>query len=228
MKAWTHARGRMILGVLIGCVFALPANALAATGGDPNKGDVWVDTVGEPAGPGHEMDPHLPCADINLWGAKLDDSGDKYSIDGWEPSGSKGRAYSSTWSYDKAKGGTQIIDVIDVETLIRNAAANGDTPTAQGYHFKLQFSQDPQKHKTFWINCPPPSDTGQPGSTEQGGSTGGDQGTVQNDAGAGQQAVLGERVSGGSKRKARKHRAHRKHKKHHKTQRQLVLPAFTG
>ena len=24
----------------------------------------------------------------------------------------------------------------------------------QGYHFKLQLSQEPQKHKTFWVNCP--------------------------------------------------------------------------
>ena len=41
--------------------------------------------------------------------------------------------------------------------MLFNATANGDAPVnAQGFHFKLQFSQDPQKHKTFWVDCPAP------------------------------------------------------------------------
>jgi hypothetical protein len=129
-----------------------------SSGGDANKGDVWVDNVGQPAGPGHEMDPHLACSDINLWGNGLADSSGSYTIDGWSPSGKKGQAYSSTWSYPGS--GTQIIDVINVTTLINNAVANGDKPkNKQGYHFKLQFSQDPQKHKTFWVKCPAPTST---------------------------------------------------------------------
>src|SRR5712664_1732514 len=83
----------------------------AAQGGDPNKGDVWVDTVlALSSGPGHEMDPHLPCANINLWGAKLADSSGPYTIDGWPPSGSMKQAYSGTWHYDKALGGSQKLD----------------------------------------------------------------------------------------------------------------------
>jgi hypothetical protein len=140
--------------------------AHAATGGDSNKGDVWVDNVGQPAGPGHEMDPHLKCQDINLWGDKLADSGGHYTIDGWPPSGAKKQAYASSWSYNRAEGGTQVLDVIDVHKLVAAAVANGDAPVnKQGLHFKLQFSQDPQKHKTFWVKCPattpPPPPTGQ-------------------------------------------------------------------
>ncbi len=125
--------------------------------GDSNAGDIFVDNVGEPSGPGHEMDPHLACTDINLYGDKLADSSGTYTIDGWHPSGSGAGdvAYSATWSYDTGAGGVQVISVINVNTLIAAAAANGDQPQAQqGYHFKIQFSQDPQKHKTFWVNCP--------------------------------------------------------------------------
>jgi hypothetical protein len=160
-KARVIAVGTALVGLgLVG--LALPSAASAANGGDNNKGDVWVDNVGQPAGPGHEMDPHLKCQDINLWGDKLADSSGSYVIDGWPPSGSKKQAYASTWTYNRATGGTQITSVINVQQLIANAVAAGDAPVnKQGYHFKLQFSQDPQKHKTFWVKCPastpPPS-----------------------------------------------------------------------
>ena len=134
---------------------ATGAGAVAATGGDPNAGDVWVDNVGQPPGPGHEMDPHLACQDINMWADKLADSSGSYTIDGWPPSGSQEVDYSGTWSYSQSQGGDQVIAVINVQQLIANAQANGDTAAHQGFHFKLQFSQDPQKHKTFWVNCPP-------------------------------------------------------------------------
>ena len=157
------------------CVAVGPAtNALAATGGDPNAGDVWVDNVGQPPGPGHEMDPHLACQDINLWGSGLADTSGTFTIDGWPPSGSQEQDYASSWSYPhdpSRKSGSQVIAVINVQQLIQQAAANGDTPAQQGYHFKLQFSQDPQKHKTFWVNCPPPQAGSVPGTTSGGGST---------------------------------------------------------
>src|ERR1700758_3476306 len=102
----------------------------AAQGGDPNKGDVWIDNVGQPSGPGHENDPHLACTDINLWGAKLADPDGIYTIDGWPPSGSMQLAYSGNWSYNATIGGSQVLAVIDVKTLINQAAANGDTPQA--------------------------------------------------------------------------------------------------
>jgi hypothetical protein len=166
--------GRKLTGLVAGVgaavfLLALPVGVLASQGGDNNKGDVWVDNVGQPAGPGHEMDPHLACQDINLWGNALADPSGTYTIDGWSPSGFHEKDYPATgnanWTYNKAQGGDQVTDVIVVKTLIANAIANGDAPiNKQGFHFKLQFSQDPQKHKTFWVNCPGPT-SGTQGST---------------------------------------------------------------
>jgi hypothetical protein len=151
-------------------------SASPALAGNPNAGDVWVDNVvpsgPQYGGPGHEMDPHLACANINLWGAKLADPGGKYTIDSWPPSGTGMQAYSSSWSYSGR--GSQVIDTIDVQKLVAAAIANHDTPQAnQGFHFKLQFSADPQKHKTFWVNCPGGGGTppGGGGNTPGGGGT---------------------------------------------------------
>jgi hypothetical protein len=145
--------------------------------GDSNAGDVWLDNVGQPSGPGHEMDPHLACADINLWGDKLADASGTFTIDSWPPSGSKTRAYGSApWDYEPS--GPDIIAVIPVHTLIANAVASGAAPVNKnGYHFKLEFSQDPQKHKTFWVSCPPP--------VSSGPHTGGNGGTVNGTGGTG-------------------------------------------
>src|SRR5579864_681442 len=174
-----HWRKRLMVGLGTAlCLAAVPIGAFAgssvkggnAAGGNNNKGDVWVDNVGQPPGPGHEMDPHLDCADINLWGAGLADPSGTYTIDGWPPSGSMTQAYPKTglgaWVYDTAAGGDQIIDVINVKILIADAIANGDAPVnKQGFHFKLQLSQDPQKHKTFWVKCPGSTPPPAPGLT---------------------------------------------------------------
>jgi hypothetical protein len=150
---------------------AAPATAWSSTGGNANAGDVWVDNVGQPPGPGHEMDPHLACQDINLWGSGLADGSGTFTIDGWAPSGSKDLDYGpATWSYNLSGAGTQMVAVIDVHALISAAVRNGDVPLrTQGYHFKLQFSQDPHKHKTFWVQCPAPSTppSGPPSSPPQ-------------------------------------------------------------
>jgi len=165
----TRSRRLTLVGAGLGlCLIAAPAGALvganshvalAAAGGNNNKGDVWVDNVGQPSGPGHEMDPHLACADINLWGDKLADPSGTYTVDGWPPSGSKEQDWPASgpgsWNYDQGKGGSQVMDVINVDTLIDDAVANGDAVhNKQGFHFKLQFSADPHKHKTFWVQCP--------------------------------------------------------------------------
>ena len=175
-----------------------------ASSGNNNAGDVWVDNVGQPPGPGHEMDPHLACANIILWGSDLADTSGTFTIDGWPPSGSgagnqawpgtKASPGSAHWSYTLGKnGGTEDILTndgfsvpgppgqhppqpwaIDVGKLVANAQANGDAPiNKQGFHFKLQFSQDPQKHKTFWVNCP-----GTTTSTSTTSSAGGSGGTT--------------------------------------------------
>ncbi len=158
-----------------------PASSSSGSG-NPNHEDVWVDNVGQPPGSGHEMDPHLACQDINLWGTTMADATGKFTVDGWPPSGSGSgdlnhsgyhedqawpgtKAYPTlaTWNYNQTLGGDQVMAVIKVKTLIANAIANGDSPVnGEGFHFKLQFLQDPQKHKTFWVNCPGPTPTPTP------------------------------------------------------------------
>ena len=161
-----------------------PASSSSGSG-NPNHEDVWVDNVGQPAGPGHEMDPHLACQDINLWGVTMADASGQFTIDGWPPSGSgsgdlnqpgykedqawpgtKANPALATWNYNQSLGGDQVMAVIKVKTLIADAIANGDSPVnGEGFHFKLQFLQDPQKHKTFWVNCPGPTPSPSPSSS---------------------------------------------------------------
>jgi len=153
--------GSIVVSLGLAAAFAVPA--VAAQGGDSNPGDVWVETAGQPPGPGGEDDPQLPCQDINLWGNNLGDPSGTYTVDGWPASGSgagdqawpgtAAHPTNATWTYNLGTGGTQVISVINVSQLIANAVANGDTPTNQGFHFKLQFSQDPVKHKVFWVHC---------------------------------------------------------------------------
>ncbi|HUY57215.1 MAG TPA: hypothetical protein VMV12_05240 [Candidatus Micrarchaeaceae archaeon] len=188
----------------VGLIASAPI-ASADSGGNNNAGDVWVDNVTNPAGPGHEMDPHLACADINLWGNGLADGTGYYTIDGWPPSGSgsgdisnltgnfatdnaassgyhQDQAWPGTqsspseasWTYNKVAEGDQVISTINVTTLIADAIANGDAPVnGEGYHFKLQFSQDPQKHKTFWVDCVPASPSPSPSSSPSASPSGG-------------------------------------------------------
>jgi hypothetical protein len=148
----------LLCTMLASLILAVPAAQAGNSGGSNNRGDVWTDNVGQQSGPGHEQDVHLQCADINLWGAGMAEASGTYTIDSWQPSGSGEQVYSSTWSYDLSKGGSQPMSVIDVHKLVAAAAANGDKPVnAQGYHFKLELSQNPQKHKTFWVNCSAPT-----------------------------------------------------------------------
>ncbi|MFN2463116.1 MAG: hypothetical protein ABR573_04335 [Candidatus Dormibacteria bacterium] len=193
---------------------AKPAASSSSSGhdsaGDNNAGDVWTDNVGQPSGPGHEQDPHLACTDINLWGAKMADPSGSYAIDSIPPSGRGGVVYTSTWRYNQAQGGVQVISVIPVHTLVANAQAAGATPqNKNGYHFKLDLSQDPQKHKTFWVDCPAPAPTSVPPTvvshTEGSGGTGvlpvatteGTPGTEGNGLGAGG-AVAGVSTENGT------------------------------
>jgi hypothetical protein len=222
---------RLLAAAVVVVAFAVVAPGAALAN---NPGDVWVDSVGQPGGPGHEQNPHLPCLDINLWGAKMGKSGDQYKIYGWSPSGEKELAYSSSWSYDKQDGGIQVIDVIDVETLVANAVANGDAPiNGQGFHFKIALTQDPQKHKTFWVKCdvpgPPPASTPDPPAQPNVPPAAKPDVPVDTPT----QLVLGERISAPAKKKqAKKAKKHRKVKRHHKKKHRVViqkrLPAFTG
>jgi hypothetical protein len=145
--------------MLVGIVLMAFIPAGTAFAGQGNSGDVWTDNVGQQPGPGHEQDVHLSCNDnINIWGAKMADSNGSFTVYSWPPSGSQESVYNGNWSYNPSQSDPQIIGTINVTTLINTAAANGDSPqNKQGYHFKLQVSQDPSKYKTFWVNCPPPS-----------------------------------------------------------------------
>jgi len=218
----------------VACACVAPGAAMAAAGGDNNRGDFWVDNVGQPPGPGHEMDPHLACADINVWGDKMADAGGAYRIDGWPPSGQKAKAYASNWTYAAGQGGDQVMDVIDVKTLIANAVANGDAPiNKQGFHFKIALSQDPHKFKTFWVDCKLPD---KPVDTPQGPQQGSPTPASSPAPGspsasapaAAKQGVLAVRTVGTGHRPHRAHKRHRHHKRHHRVSARQVRPAFTG
>jgi hypothetical protein len=170
---------------------AITVPALAASGGDSNRGDIWVTSSPNP-GPGHAMEPHLPCVStIYLWGDKMGDASGTYTIDSWPPSGNGSVAYRSTWRYNQATGGKQIISRINANVLIANARAAGAAPVNKnGYHFKIQFVQDPQKHKTFWIGCTASS------SVKGGGGTSG--GTTSRGGHAQPAGVPGTSTSSGS------------------------------
>jgi hypothetical protein len=122
----------------------------SAAGGDSNNGDVWVDTAGAAPGPGHENDPHLPCASVWIWGDKLADPSGSFQVLAWPPTGNQQVVFSGTWTYT-AGGGTEHIATVPLSAL------------QPGGHFKLDITQDPQKHKTFWVDCaavsPSPSPT---------------------------------------------------------------------
>lgn len=126
-------------------------SVLAAQGGDNNKGDVWVDTASgartgvTAAGPGHEMDPHLPCGSVGVFAAKMADSSGRLSIFSWPPTGSQQDIYDTTWTYTAGAADPQEIAIIPASVF------------GTGGHFKLAAAQDPAKYKVFWIDCTPNS-----------------------------------------------------------------------
>lgn len=163
----------LLSSLTLSTVLLAPA-AQAAPAAHRNAGDVWLDNVGQPAGPGHQMEPHLACADITLWGNALADEAGGYSIDGVGVGGPSATAYRSAWTYDASAGGDQATSVIPVQALIAGALANGQQPVGnQGFHFKLQFTQEPQKHKTFWVSCGSDTGTGTSSSVTEAPAGGG-------------------------------------------------------
>jgi len=148
---------RLVAGVFAAALLvpvaiaALPANA-------SNKGDVWA-TNSPDAGAGHAHEPHLSCSTIYLHGSALADGG-TYTIDSIPPSGSGLEVWSGTWSTPSSG---DVIATVSGSDLVA-AAVNLDNATPnvnQGYHFKLDLSQEGVKHKTFWVRCSeePPTPT---------------------------------------------------------------------
>ena len=140
--------------ILTGSVFGLGAvlfGASAAFAGDPNAGDIWVDTATTQttgvtaAGPGHENDPHLPCANVGVFAAKMADptsaEQNQFTVYAWPPTGSQNVIYTAGWTYSKGAADPQEIAVIPVSVF------------GTGGHFKIQVAQDPVKQKVFWIDC---------------------------------------------------------------------------
>jgi len=158
------------IGLCLGGV-AISAWSSAISVRAANSGDIFIQSAGAGAPSGHATDPHLSCADIDLWGAGLADPSSTFTIAGAPPSGSDETVYSASWSYSSAVADPQIIAVVPVATLIADAAAAGDTPASNGYHFKIDFAQNSGKSKTFWIDCPAPSGDPGTGSTGSGGGT---------------------------------------------------------
>ena len=147
--------------------------------------------------------PHLPCENIEVLGSGMADESGNYEIDSWPPSGHQEPVYGKNTNgasvlaagmtagdvgnngmaaYSTAKGGLQVMDIIDVDALVHNAiVAGADAHPVQGYHFKIQFNQGTdqkgnakkeQKHKTFWVHCnAPDGPSSTPSSTPSNGST---------------------------------------------------------
>jgi uncharacterized surface anchored protein len=139
----------VLMGIISVSLGLSMSSALAASG------DVWVDNVGQPSGPGHENDPHLKCQDINVWGADMAESSDVLTVQSWPPSGNKAVVYGpAPWEYHSGKQ-PQVIHRIPVRQLIASAIASGAHAQAnQGFHFKLNvFQGDEVKHKVFWVKC---------------------------------------------------------------------------
>ena len=148
---------RLVAGVFAAALLvpvaiaALPANA-------SNKGDVWA-TNSPDAGAGHAHEPHLSCGTIYLHGSALADGG-TYTIDSIPPSGSGAQVWSGTWSTPSS--GDVIATLSGSDLVAAAVTLDNATPNVnQGYHFKLDLSQEGVKHKTFWVRCSeePPAPT---------------------------------------------------------------------
>ena len=178
-KLWSAFLALSTILTFIGLGLALNSQPSFAA----NHGDIFLSATNSTP-PGHETDPHLGCPTyIYLWGSDLASSSGNFSVDGIAPSGNatgeptSGGTYTSDqawpndnadasipptggapWSYNTSSGGDQVIARILTSQLIANALKNGDRyQSPQGFHFKVQFTQPLQKHKTFWVNCGAPN-----------------------------------------------------------------------
>lgn len=156
-------------------LFVAAGTAGASSGGqrvmtpsDNNHGDIWVDVAGNPTPTGHPENPHLTCADINVWADYMANSDGAFQIFSKEPSGDNGELtdQAGTWAYDTEQGGNQVITVLSGQALVNSADAAGATKQEnQGYKFKIVVEQNPEKSKVFWVDCDPSTPTASPTPT---------------------------------------------------------------
>ena len=114
------------IGLCLGGV-AVSAWSSAISVRAANTGDIFIQNAGAGAPSGHDNDPKLSCADIDLWGSGLVLSTSTFGIAGLAPTGSGETVYSASWTYSSAVADPQIIAVVPVATLIADAAAAGPT-----------------------------------------------------------------------------------------------------
>jgi hypothetical protein len=141
--------------VLVAATIAASVLVVPEVLAQPNAGTIWARPVGEPPGSENQgNEPHLPCKNINLWGDHMAPSHGTFWIAGWPPTGAGTEAYRAAWHYDHAKGGAQVLHVINVDKLIAQAVDNGDRRhPQQGFNFKLELIQSPGLSKVFWVEC---------------------------------------------------------------------------
>ncbi len=155
--------------------------------------------------------------------------GDQSGGSSYGENGGDGSDGSDSGDGDGDGAGDQVIAVINVSSLISQAQANGDKASAQGYYFKLEFTQDPQLDRTFWVDCTPtPPGGGGGGGGGNGGGSGGGTTTTSSTPPA-TTAVVTSTAATKIHKVSKRHRKHhrRTHVRHVKAVR-IHLPGFTG
>jgi hypothetical protein len=122
----------------------------SADPGSDNAGDVWVGNAGAPPVPGHQMDPHLTCTTIDVWGAQLAAPGGTFTVSGVNPDGSTTVLYTGTWVNDDGTGAP--IATVDPNLLVADLPPGTAAQPQEGYHFQVVVDQAEQKSKTFWVD----------------------------------------------------------------------------
>ncbi|HEX3604465.1 MAG TPA: hypothetical protein VH134_00975 [Candidatus Dormibacteraeota bacterium] len=145
-------------------VASTTAPSTPSTGGG-DRGDVWVSSGTDPAGRGHENDPHLGCGSVAVWSSGLGARTGNAVVDGWAPSGSGSGDQVDTFAWTSPAGsGAHLLATIPVGTLLTAATAHGDhAQQNQGFHFKVVVASGLEK--TFWVRCAAPAPSPSPTAT---------------------------------------------------------------
>jgi hypothetical protein len=161
-----------------------------ANGGSANSesppgfnGTVKIHDGDGEAEPIKRNEPHVGCT-FHVHGFNFDaGSSGTWSIQSWPPTGDRGVVASGTWGPADGDG--------DWRTAVMSLPGGDHN---QGAHYKLNVDQTnpsapgAEKHKVFWVDCPPVTGGGEE-EEEQGGNEQG--GNEQNNAGGQQESNVG-------------------------------------